>query len=712
MARKNILVTCLVLMAALHVPTYSQQIAQPPPQPADYKGSCDRILKKLENGKDNIGTLASRPAASAMTDPAEAMERFVVLMLAGYDQQAIAFLDVLKKHKDQVYVSGLATELKTRRRWNVLRRFLELFPEMPPEDLWGFFPAWSKTASPAVISAWLEKRIADVTPIAAKPDHRLSIYAGFARRFWVKQQFEFAGQQKQLGALVESYRRRLVADPRNDTLAVDLLDAFSSPYGTSSGTTSVEWIAELWQPTTASAAYEVGRKFEWKPAIALKLLDKALELPFAEVDRQFLIRQQRMRAMADPNRLEDDEKEFRACVRHALVKANLKLGNNAEAQKLIERIAADFPNGLPNGNLEMAGRAQVASGERVIEKRILAAEATPENQKSPEYWSQRCQYYIGRGEHEKALEAARTQLALTTIPRADDPKDDGGGDSNAWRRCMALMKVTDCLSKLDRKKEAVELLRGELAVLPPEHGSAQWVADRLMSDHWHQGAEFRLDPDDTLLWTWLEARSDWEAGARRVLSEMAGVVKSDPEKLEAFCTRVQSLSLKKPSRAIAAADIFSGLSQYDRALNCLEYCIRELPDGREKKRASYELYILYLRRKEWKQAEALLSQAMAADMFFNNLEAYMYKYQELSLCAAQAGARQDAMRFWSRARGFDRRCDSNTISEMVSAGMKPDLIAWYTALVKKEPACTAAATHLKRLTRPAGKESEEEGDEE
>lgn len=632
-------------------------------------------IRKLIGARD-IGTLASSPASDSVhSDPQAAMERFLILFLAGYDDEAAGFLSVLQKQEKQLgthALSQLADELIRRERWDLVRKYLEALPTAEPGWGYVFLRKWNERATPEEIDLWLDQR------------------AATAPSYWSREHFRLATLQKRQSLLVDAYRKRLKANPRDHSAALQL----ASGYEKTSDSPFIDWLADLYQPACPSDAFEISRALQGPQfALTLRFLEKARDLPFGEADIAYMKKResQGQRLSLQPV---DHEKDFRGMVRYEMMTVYQESGQGAEAQKLLEQIAAEYPGGIPTGLMGAAGQIQAASGARVIEGRILDAEKKPENQNTPEYWKSRGEYYRGRKEYEKALEAFNKVLSMTTVPETAEPVRGKGNGGEGQMRYWALGDASRCLQELGKNREAFALFHQDLAQWPPNHQLAGHIANSLASDFNRDGGHL-VKPDDEVLWTWLTARRDWSHGAERLLREMSE--NAAPEEKAAFWDRVQTLALKDPEHSAIAGWVMLNQGEKDRALICLKSALKSLPAGEKRENAAATLFGLYRDSSDWKNAALVLPEAAAQ---YNYAE-FAERYSDLAECAAQSGYPKESIRFWARARDYDR-CSGGSLDNLLKAGMKKELIEYYRNLIRKEPACVTAGEYLKQAENDPG----------
>lgn len=61
---------------------------------------------------------------------------------------------------------------------------------------------------------------------------------------------------------------------------------------------------------------------------------------------------------------------------------------------------------------------------------------------------------------------------------------------------------------------------------------------------------------------------------------------------------------------------------------------------------------------------------------------------DIAVCAARAGARKDAMRLWKTHANLDRGATGD-LDDMIAAGMRDDLLAFYKQMKRDDPGSSA-----------------------
>ena len=671
---------CILVSTALQIGPITRAAADD--ADPDYWKTLQAVSLRLK-GTD-IGALAMAPVPpNAMTDVNEAAQRFIILILAGYEDKAAEFLPVLKTHLDPIsnwesqlqfpefqnlppglelrisqthFLENLIYLLSERERPELARRLMEAFPNFSPSIGSNLLVDWLKTQSPEQLDAWLVKQA------ASNPGYYSSL------------RFNLAQRLNRQPALVEEYRRRLEASPGDHDLAMQLARGFRN----TKEMPGIEWLADVYKPASASAAYEVGYALSSSGStqyeLALRLLLQARSIPHSPADDSYV---KKVRRVMQSGNFENDftaEKDLRIRIVSAQLRVYQEMGKSDEAEKILGEIPPNSPVRQPVFNTRRV------NGVNVIEDRKPGTE----NENSPEYCLERYRYYKDLKEFDKALEAARKAISLTSPAKEEKTPQGKGGNREERERFYAVKAAAECLLQLNKVEESFELWRQELAAWPPRHPMTERIASELagISDN---KEIYRLQPDDKVFWKWMTEGTSWA-----LLSGMAKNLKPGPD-TTAFWDRAETIAGKDPERLLDLSRVMLNHQQIPRGLKCLKIAHSLLPPGEKRMAAAEMLYTDYLSKKDWKSASAFLPELQPdnAVLYRDSLT----RLDDLYECAAKSGARQEAMKFWVQARNRDR-WTRNSPQTLVRHGMKPRIIAYYEALLKKEPDCTIAREQL------------------
>lgn len=632
--------------------------------------------------------LAAVPADGA--DAAEWVRRLDVAARAGHADQARAAIDALGKlplADDQGLNSGLsqvADFLIDRQDWDLVRNFLERVPQA--HSGWGyvFVKHWAEAGDPAEIDRWLAARAeADLT--ARDPsDDELG--------YWLKERIAFRTARGTQAELLKA----LADDVRAHPTAVGPALRYLQAAGTANDAADVVWVGDVCKPPVAWESYVLGQALAARaPAAAVPVLQRSLDTPFT-VDDERPMRRAYARAMTAA----EHEKALRTSTRLALVDCYRKTGQPDKAQKLMEQVTAESPDGLPPAGLsQLAGQVQAASGARVIEGRIRAAE--PENQNSPAYWLGRAGYYAGRKEDRQARDAFERALALAPLDANEPLRGHGNG---GVVKSGVLRDYVNYVARVAGNRDAYELAWANLKNVPADHQMTRQIVRFLVYGIGINGdGKTRVFlADDERLWTYLAAAAEWDSAEERLVWEMAKAAPAGDAR-ERFWRRAEGLAggadghPADPSRAARLGWVMTRCTDTDRGLNgravpLLKDAVARLKDDDKRQSTAFNLFETYLDLNDWRAAEAVWSDARARLTPKERPE----WYAKLAVAAARAGAADDAMRLWSRAANFDR-LHLAPLGDLARAGLADRLNAFYDDMAKSDPASTAPAAALRHL---------------
>ena len=336
----------------------------------------------------DLGAWARALDAVAMPDDLVArMTRFQVLARAGHDKGQRRVIRALRDLAPEPQANAIDF-LIGREDWEMARYAMEQWPDARPGWAYVFVRDWARSAKPEVIDRWLAAQ-------AGKSRH------------WILERIRFRktlGTAGEIVAETEAVVRKRPDDLDGILFYIGLLDIAGVER-------DLDWIAKTVRPRLATETRRLGgRLFGHAPRAGIALLEFALTQPFTAEDRRAL-------TMWLNGPTGDIERRFRDAVKQQLMRTYLRVGEAAKSQKLLEELSARYPNGIPTGMLEVAGRVQDASGARVIEGRVRDAEAA--NKDDPLYWLGRARYFAGRKQHREADDAFEQAWRLRTERTAD-----------------------------------------------------------------------------------------------------------------------------------------------------------------------------------------------------------------------------------------------------------------------------------------------------
>lgn len=566
-------------------------------------------------------------------------------------------------------LDAVADDLIDREEDDLARFFLERHPRAKPGWGYVFVRRWVEREDAGIVDAWMAERQAASWGFWARERLRLSEAEGTT--------------DARVAECAEEVRRR----PRDAQRALEYLSALhvvSEP-------PDLDWMGATCRPPLATDTAEIGsRLVDWAPAAAVALLERAHGMELVAADRERLRRQR-------PVWIESVERSFRLGVERDLVRALQNAGRLEEAQRALERLTEALEKGgeyLPLARL--SGRVQATTGGRTIERRVLAAEA--EDRDSPAYWQRRREYYTGRGQLEKALEAARRELALcphdTLLDRSGQlppkSKADRPGTLEAQRRhrTLALRHMADLLARLGRHREAIDVLVNEIAVRPAAEDFTAPLARRA-AELLAEAKEARTERHERVLWQLVVSTEAWDHCAPHVLRALfdhpgAGGLPDRPwERLE------DAAKGADPRRGIGLASVLRTRGDHDREIRVLEEVYRRLEPGEVRSRAGSSLFWTLQDIGRWEDAERYwpdrLDRLTPRETTDNAAV--------LAESAAKAGALEDAMRLWRRVANLDRT-RFRGLDVLAEAGLRDRLVTLYEGMAKHDPDSVAPVRAL------------------
>ena len=544
-------------------------------------------------------------------DPDARLDRFQVLVRAGDDaglRRLIPALKDLETHRQARVIDFLIG----REDWEMARYAMEQLPHAGPGWAYVFVRQWAARADADEIDRWL-------TAQTAKSRHWFFERLRFRKRL---------GTAEPLVDEAEAAARRKPKDIDGVRFYVNVLSAADAKR-------DLSWIAEQVRPRLAYESYRLGEDLlRHAPRVGIALLERALTQRFTEEDERAM--KTYMCVVAG-----DVEPMLRDATKQRLMHAYLRVGEPKKSQKLLEELSAKYPDGIPTGMLEAAGRVQGASGARVIAKRV-EENGTPLD---------RAKYLAGRGENEKAEHAFQT----------------------AWKERRGLDVVRAHAHhrfKTEGAESALALLRTRLEAVPVGGALAAGIIHQIV--HY---SDDRTKPDAEPWWRYLAARPVWGNGREeRLLYRMAE--RMDRKDGDAFWRRAEALAKDAhPSRARRIGWVMTRCDAHARALPLLRDAVARLDDEQERRSALFNLYETHLHLGDWRNAEKL-GPRVRPHLTPNEIIEW---YSRLALTAARAGDRADALRIWTVRTNLDRG-DLRFIDEMAAAGFRKELTALYKGL--------------------------------
>jgi tetratricopeptide (TPR) repeat protein len=639
---------------------------EPAEEAPDWWATQRDVVAILSEGNTDIADLVAQTATSPSKTGADAMRRLNVLMRAGMYAEATEAVSELQSlcpdldnHQvGQIYYASCDDFLA----WELAQRVVEVFADnISQVNLENRLlkHRLESGQSVAEIDRWL----------ADKPEGRDG--------FWIKQRLRFNNMHGRGERLVQELTETIQQDPQNIARVIIFLDGLNIARRTGKERWDLSWMPETISPPLTTQMEKIASRLQrlakWETAAVF--YSRAIDTPLTdeEVQELALMRQ----VVMGPEVLRAG---FAVHVREGLAKCLLEMGRHDEAQKWMVE-AADIREKYGLGlNAFFAGEIQGASGQRVIEKRIEAEAEQRED--DPDYWRRRAQYYRGRNEPDQEEHALTTGLALTTPQPRPERTPKGHMDMRRW----LLSDYARFLRRMNREPEAVALLRKEIEQAPADTASAEGAANMLAFD-----LPRHITADDEVLWTWLAHRPKWEHTETRLLWRL--LESAPPDDLDPYFARAETLAKQAdPTRASELGWIMNRMQHPKRSIPLLEYAVQNADDEKLKERTTFTLFQSYLDVGNWKQAERIFPHARKR---LGPGEVPEW-FSRIAIVAARAGARDDAMRIWKAAANINPS-DLTSLRDLVAAGLRDELIAFYRDMAARLPSSETPSRALKML---------------
>ncbi len=635
---------------------------------ADWDEAQRNVNVTLLQQGTSIAKLAADVKDMKPENPQDAMFKLCVLMRAGMNKESIETLRQLKKlapnlanrQIESIYYNACKNDYE----WDVARATIELFAE---------------NISTVELKYRLLKHFQNSGWTVDEVDRWLDDMPKGKDNFWLKQRLRFKVENGLGDELLKEISNAVRENPEDIEGAIAFLNILAEAGLKGEKRLDLSWMAEIIKPKSATEARGIasGLMNLYQRTEAMKFYRQAIDIPLTDEETEYLgwtvavyVPPEKLRAM------------FAVSVREGLAECLLALDKKNQAQKwMVEADDIREKYDLGRGAL-FAGHVQAESGQRTIENRIKDEEKQSEN--DPQYWRDRAQYY--RGRNEPALEEEAILKGLTLTEPQPLEKSEYGGHID-WRTRF----LNDYARFLEREKridDGIAMLRKEIMHSPPGSNSAERAAYFLAGDF-----DKGINADDTLLWNWLAGRPKWEYTEERLLRRLLESARRDD--LDKYFARAEELAKENdPNRAIALGSIMNRMGFPERSIPLLEDVVVNAQDKKLKESATFTLLESYLDIGDWKHAEEIFIQT--ANRF--GTEEIPEWYSRLAVAAAKAGAKTDAMRLWSQAANLNPS-NFGGLEKLVDAGLKDDLVIFYSQMQKKMPSSEIPARALAILEK-------------
>ena len=631
-----------------------------------------RIQKDLTNrlldSEIDIVQLTKEVSSKEPQDGYEAMFKFSVLMRAGMNKEAIETLSELKMLSNGIKNYDISTIYYDAcdyiKAWDIAQAVVEVFAEDISE-----IELQNRLIEHFSNSGWSIEKI----------DNWFAEMPKGKNNFWIKERIAFNVKHNQGDKLIKELSDNVRNNPDDIENVITFLDALI--YARRNNETwDLSWMSEVIKPKLITQAESIASKLSTLSQLstAKVFYQYALDMELSEDE----VRQLSMfNQVFIPNEIV--RARFKVRIREDMSKCLLDLDMKEQSQNLMVE-AADIREEYGLGlNALFSGRVQAASGQQVIEGRILEKEKLSEY--DPEYWSERARYYQGRKEAAQEEEALIKGLALTK-PQIEPQRIFKG---HRDLRSSLLNDYARFLKRQNRSQDAVDLLLKEITEVPTNSESAIQAA-RLLAYEF----EKLISIDDEVLWTWLENRTKWEYPEERLLHRMLEntvpaqrtfelrVPENDiSEILDKNFSRGEKLAFDNdPSRACTLGWIENRMGFPKRSIILLRYAYENTNDKDLKEESAFNLFESYLETDNWKNAEKIFSEA-AKRLSYKETSEW---YSRIAIAAAKLGDKEDAMRIWNRAANL-YPASFGLLGKISKYGLKEELKDFYNQMQKKLP---------------------------
>jgi hypothetical protein len=432
----------------------------------------------------------------------------------------------------------------------------------------------------------------------------------------------------------------------------------------------ISWLAQAVPTDLAYDAYQLATFLSHRePQIAAKLFEKSLSLPFTEKDEE-KFRWHIARSFAMAPKIKNLEKQLRFWTKKALANVYSKNNQPQLAQLLVEELTAMDTSDIiqPAEVFGLAGQVQAASGQRVVESKILRDEA--QKQDSPQYWVERAQYYRGRKENESVWQTLNAALAKFPYQAKD---------SNASAQRLQILRLFRWHGEYERKEEIKEVFRREFARAANDE-QYMFALARIIGDDFDDFLE-ELFVNRELITRILAARPNWRQEETYLIKDAMEPAGWDAEKRERVWNQLTALARRDIlNRAYSLADAMIDQKEYRKAVPLLEAALKIAPEdfqgGLNFNREYVEraLFDAYIESGDWRSAEK---------MFLGGYKYWGNELGRIAVSAARNGNTAEAVRLW-KLNANSNRGNLSGLEELAKTGAKPFLREFYLEMKKRD----------------------------
>ncbi len=642
-------------------------------QPATNYTSADEIQRDLTFLllEKNINEVTRQLESEGSSTVTSLLRRLVIYTRAGQPSQVRRTLEQLAASPNWQCPNrhDLVSLIRNVSEANLVtqRLYFERLCPGATDGAEAFVRLWSNTGDLKELDAWLSER-------SNRNDE------------WLMLRMQLRVRLGTAGELFDALAAEIRANPSDWTR----LDRYLKANNYTGDTQDVSWIADTFKVHTASEYFQLGERLRlYAPQVAVKLLQRSLELAFTDADAKFVDDQLNRFRSAGPAIKVNWDKQLRYWTKRGLAEAYQRLNQPLAAQPLVEELVSMKGDDIVLQDVHhLAGAVQGGSGQRVVETKILRDEVA--RRSTSEYWLERAKYYEGRREYE--LERDSYRQALVALPiKPDDP-------TGLQERYKVVRSFASFLAqKRDQREELEKLLTTELSSTPPQTYYAFEIA-RLIT-------QSELDLDDlrnsflagqpALLARLLDARREWGLAERLFIEHVVNREAVPATLKDKIWSSLEPLA-KDPgsTRAFHLAEAMKDGKEWQRAIPLWRgYIQHAYPTNWEgyKTDAITNLFTAYCRTGQWQTAEKFLFAQL--DSFWRVMPDAL---AEIAVAAAQANAIDDAMQLWRKSANIDRR-NLDPLAKLAQTKLKPQLVAMYSQMKQEDPLSTIPDAALRIL---------------
>jgi hypothetical protein len=539
------------------------------------------------------------------------------------------------------------------------RRFY--YEKLCPDDTDGveeFITLWTKIGDLKELDAWLAER-------SSRNDE------------WLMWRVSLRAKSGTAGELLDALADEIRAN-RSDWTR---LERYLRANNHAGNVHDVKWLLGTFEVRTAGEYFQLAERIRnYSPDIGVILLQKSLDLPFTGADAKLVEDLINRSLSVGPSININREKQLRYWTKRSLAETYQRTNQSLAAQPLVEELVSMKGDDiLLQDAHQLAGAVQSASGQRVVETKILGDENA--RRSTSEYWLERARYYDGRQEYRLVRDSFR-QALIALAAKPDNTK--ALNERFNIVRSFAFF-LADWHNEKEDKTELQKLLASELSSAPPETDYAFEIASLITQ------SEFELDElrnsllarRPSFLARLLGGRGEWSQHEQYLIQNVVHRDEVPSDLRDKIWSSLEPLVHDPGSmRAYHLAEAMKYSDEWRRALPLLRgYIEHAHPANWEgyKSDAITGLFTAYCRTTQWQAAEKFL---------FSHRESFWRvlpnSLAEVAIVAAEQNALDEAMRLWRMSTNLDRR-NLDTLPRFAQTKARPQLLAMYSQMKKEDP---------------------------